>query len=201
MKNPEEEWRQLTALYAEMGETELFDLKASFDDLTEVAQGALRDEMKRRALWDLPLPKDDPKGHRPERAETADDAYGDLRLEGVTVGEYDSVNEANLASYVLELAGMRSVVADSDGKFDVRLPFVRVAPEDAEKASELLAQPIPAGVRADHEATRSLPEFEVPVCPHCACDEVLLEEIEPTNHWLCGECDHRWADPMPANES
>ncbi len=63
MKDPAEQWRQLTALYAEMGDTELRELKSSFEDLTELAQGVLRDELKKRALWDPPASVDDEREH------------------------------------------------------------------------------------------------------------------------------------------
>lgn len=196
MKDPAEQWRQLAALYAEMGDTELRELRSSFDDLTELAQGVLRDELKKRALWDLPDSLED---------ESEDDAatphsFEDLRLAGVLVREYDTAHEASLAVYVLDLAGIQAVMGESNGRFDLSLPFVKVAPENAEKAAALLDQPIPAGIRADHDAMRSLPDFEVPACPHCSWPEVLLDEVEPTNQWLCGECGHRWADPLPAKE-
>jgi hypothetical protein len=194
MKNPADEWRHLTALYEEMGDTELLELKTSLEDLTEVAQGVLRDEMKKRELWDLPVPQVD----SPEEEDAKPHSLEDLRLAGAVVGQYGTVNEANLAGYVLELAGIQAVVVNNT--FDLTLPTLRVAPRDAVKATALLAQPISASVRADYEATRNLPDFEVPGCPHCRCEEVLLEEVEPTNQWLCEECGHRWADAMPLTE-
>jgi hypothetical protein len=194
MKNPADEWRHLTALYAEMGDTELLELKASLEDLTEVAQDVLRDEMKKRELWDLPLPQVD----SPDEEDAEPHSLENLRLAGAVVGQYDTVNEANLAGYVLELAGIQAVVVNNT--FDLTLPALRVAPRDAVRATTLLGQPISAGVRADYEATRNLPDFEVPVCPHCHCEEVLLEEVEPCNQWLCEECGHRWADATPLTE-
>jgi len=194
MKNPADEWRHLTALYAEMGDTELLELKASLGDLTEMAQGVLRDEMKKRELWDLPLPQK----ASPNKGAAKPHSLDDLRLAGVVVGEYDTVNEANLAEYVLDLSGIQAVVVNNT--FDLTLPSLRVAPDDAERAKVLLAQPISASVRADYEATRHLADFEIPGCPHCRCEEVLLEEVEPSNQWLCEECGHRWADAVPLIE-
>ena len=194
MKNPADEWQHLTALYADMGDTELLELKASLEDLTEVAQGVLRDEMKKRDLWDLPSLRRD----SPEEGNAEPHSLEDLRLAGTVVGQYDTVNEANLAGFVLDQAGIQAVVVNNT--FDHTLPTVRVAPSDAERAMALLAQPISAGVRSDYEATRNLPDFEVPGCPHCHCEEVLLEEVEPSNQWLCEECGHRWADAMPLTE-
>jgi len=194
MKNPADEWRHLAALYAEMGDPELLELKASLEDLTEVAQGVLRDEMKKRDLWDLPSPQAD----LAEQENAEPHSLEDLRLAGAIVGQYGTVNEANLAAYVLDLAGIQAVVVNNT--FDHALPTLRVAPGDAERATALLAQPISADVREDYEATRNLPDFEVPGCPHCHCEEVLLEEVEPSNQWLCEECGHRWADAMPLTE-
>jgi hypothetical protein len=195
--DPVEQWRRLNTLYAEMGDLELLELRATFGDLTEVAQGVLRNEMKKRKLWDLPPAAEPSLEVRGGDPESDDDFFADLRLGGVIVEEYDTVNEAKLASYVLELAGVRAVVVDGSGQFDLRSPFVRVAPEDAEKAAAILAQPISEGVRADWQATQDLPDFEIPACPHCSCREVLLEAFEPSNQWLCEECGHRWVDPAP----
>jgi hypothetical protein len=106
------------------------------------------------------------------------------------------LNEAKLASYVLELAGIEAAVVDGFGSFDLRLPLVRVSPEDAERADVILAQPISPQTRADYEATLNLPDFEVPLCPHCNADGVLLEAFEPNNQWVCDHCGHRWEDAV-----
>jgi hypothetical protein len=198
--DPVEEWRRLNVLYSEMGDGELLELRTAFADLTEVAQGVLRNEMKRRKLWDLPPAAEHSVEVSGKDPVTNDDFFQDLRLGGVIVGEYDTVNEAKLAGYVLDLAGVRAVMVDGNGQFDLRLPFVRVAPEDAEKADAILAQPISEEVRADWQATQELPDFEVPPCPHCSCQEVLLEAFEPNNQWLCEECGHRWDDPAPESQ-
>jgi hypothetical protein len=192
-----EKWRRLNALYLEMGDTELLELKSAFSDLTEIAQSTLRDELKKRNLWDLPLPATPSSDSSRDDPENDYDRLGDLRLGGVTVGEYNTVNEAKLADYVLHLAGVRGTVVEGHGSFDIRLPFVRVAPEDAEKATAILAEPISETIRHEYEALRNLPDFEAPVCPHCSCNEVLLEAFEPNNQWLCEECGHRWVEPTP----
>lgn len=197
MRDPAEEWRQLHGLYTEMGDTELLELKRDSGDLTEMAPSELRDELKRRQLWNIPLPQTQPANAGHADSKTAYDSFGDLMLGGVAVGEYDTVKEAKLAAYVLDLKGVGAVVGNANGQFDLRFPFVRVAPEDAERAAGILAQSISAQVRADFEAIQNLPDFEVPACPRCSCTEVLLEEIEPTNKWLCEECNHRWQETAP----
>jgi len=48
--DPGREWLRLTRLYAEKTDDELLELAADFRNLTEIAQGVLRDELKKRAL-------------------------------------------------------------------------------------------------------------------------------------------------------
>jgi hypothetical protein len=192
--DPVEEWNRLSALYAEMGDLELLELNNAFSDLTDGAQRVLRAELEKRKLWDVALPA---KGVLEEPVRNSKHiSSGDLRFGGVTVREYETSNEAKLACYVLELAGIPAVVVEGSASFDLRLPLVRVAPEDAERADMILAQPIPAETRADHEASLNLPDFEVPLCPHCHTDEVLLEATEPNNRWVCDHCGHHWEDAI-----
>jgi ribosomal protein S27AE len=195
--DPVEEWQRLNGLYAEMGDIELLELRAAEGDLTELAQGVLRDELKRRRLWDTPTPDELAVEAKDSDRDESGGLLEDLSLGGVTVREFDTVGEANLAGYVLDLAGIHAVTVDQSGKFDLRLPSVRVAPEDAQKAATILAQPISADVRGDYEAMQSLPDFEAPVCPRCSSGEGMLEAFEPMNQWLCGACGHRWQDPPP----
>jgi hypothetical protein len=188
--DPVEEWQRLRSLYAEMGEIELLDLKESFDDLTETAQGLLRDELKKRQLWDLPTP---PNVSPEERKAHS---FEDLHLAGTIVRAYDTVKEAKLAAFVLELAQIEAAVVDGQASFDLRPPAVRVAPEDLERADALLAQPVSAEIRADFEATLHAPDSEVPACPRCTSNGVLLEGVEPVNQWLCEDCGHSWKDAL-----
>jgi hypothetical protein len=189
--DPVEEWQRLRALYAEMGEIELLELKEAFDDLTETAQGLLRDELRKRLLWDLPIPpKAAPKGRKTR-------SFEDLSLAGTIVRAYDTVKEAKLAAFVLELAQIEAAVVDGQASFDLRPPSVRVAPEDVEQADALLAQPISAEIRADFDATLHAADFEVPVCPRCTSNGVLLEGVEPGNQWRCEDCGHSWKDAVP----
>jgi hypothetical protein len=188
--DPVEEWQRLRSLYAEMSEMELLELKEAFDDLTETAQGLLRDELRKRQLWDLPIPPEAaPKGRETR-------SFKDLYLAGTIVREYDTVKEAKLAAFVLELAQIEAAVVDGQASFDLRPPSVRVAPDDVERADALLAQPISAEIRADFEAMLDEPAFEVPPCPRCASQGVLLEGVEPTNQWRCEECGHSWCDAV-----
>lgn len=189
--DPVEEWQRLRSFYAKMGEIELLELKEAFGDLTETAQGLLRDELKKRQLWDLPIP---PKAAAKGReARPPEDVY----LTGTIVREYDTVNEAKLAAFILALAQIEAGVVDGQAGFDLQPPSVRVAPEDLEEADALLAQPISAETRADFEAMLQEPDFEGPVCPRCTSNGVLLEGVEPVNQWRCEDCGHSWKDGVP----
>jgi hypothetical protein len=179
--------KRLSALYGEMGEIELLELKASFDDLTDIAQQVLREELEKRQLWDLPAEPAAPSAERKKRS------MDELAVTGVVAGEYDTVKEAKLAAFVLELAGIEAAFVDGQG-FDMRMPSVRVAPEDAERAEALLAEPVSDETRAEFEVRLHAPDFELPVCPHCASEAVLLEAVEPHNLWFCEECGGSWED-------
>ena len=188
--DPMEEWQRLRSLYAGMGEIELLELKEAFDDLTETAQGLLRDELKKRCLWELAIPRSAPR--REQKKHSLEDLY----LAGTIVREYDTVKEAKLAAFILELAKIEAAVADEQANFDLRPPSVRVAPEDVERADALLAEPVSAQTHADFEATLRAPDFEVPVCPRCASNGVLLEGVEPNNQWRCEDCGRSWEDAV-----
>lgn len=55
-ENPAGDWRALTERYRSMIDEELSELAADFDDLTPMAQQALRDEMRLRKLGDPQSP-------------------------------------------------------------------------------------------------------------------------------------------------
>jgi hypothetical protein len=124
MRDPAEEWRQLHALYAEMGDTELLELRRDFGDLTDMAQGELRDELKRRQLWDMPLPQTEPADASHADSQTAYDSFGDLLLGGVTVGEYDTVTRRRNSRCMPWISGASEQswgMAVENSTFDFRL--------------------------------------------------------------------------------
>ena len=49
-QDPMEEWRNLTALYSEMGDVEIRELADQINDLTDTAKQILRDELKKRGI-------------------------------------------------------------------------------------------------------------------------------------------------------
>ena len=73
----DQQWRQLTAHYAQMWDDELLNLAAAYNDLTDMARQILRDEMRKRNLGDpvaprtLPPPPATPVFPPPPTAEIA----------------------------------------------------------------------------------------------------------------------------------
>lgn len=195
------EWERLNTVYREMGDGELLELRAQFDDLTDVAQRVLRDELQKRNLWD--------DGHKDDRGNLHDMPSGaeagepwsndDLLVGGETVCECETSVEAELYRYVLESAKIRSVVLHPGQKFYARLPLVKVAPDDLERAKAALAQPIPEDMVKDFEAFAAAGDFEVPACRKCGSTEVVLESVDPANEWLCDSCGARWHDAPSAD--
>src|ERR1039458_6808461 len=80
--NPIEEWQRLTAHYREMSDVALCELAADMADLTEVAQGVLRDEMRSRHLdapraeAAAPLSRDAPEDWTTQEVQTDSDSAG-----------------------------------------------------------------------------------------------------------------------------
>jgi hypothetical protein len=64
-ESPDQEWRRLTAHYAQMWDDELLNLAAGYNDLTDMAKQVLRDEMRKRNLADPAAPPQPPKPGRP----------------------------------------------------------------------------------------------------------------------------------------
>jgi ribosomal protein S27AE len=192
------QYQELVTLYESYGDEELMGLARGMDDLTEMAQEALRGEIARRGL----------KLSAPERAEArvlSEDDLADLRgfaalAPAECVFEYEDERGASAASLALREAGIECVVLQDDGsRIDTRGPRVVVAPEDAEEAAVLLSQALTEGFRT--EADEVVPEeFEVPACPKCGSHETLLEAVEPANRWLCDGCGHEWLEEDVAPE-
>src|ERR1700744_4684094 len=81
--DPTEEYQRLTTLYSEMGDLELQELQDSFADLTDIAQDALKEELKKRQLWSV-LSPDEPSIEVPSRERKRFSAEH-LHSAGVTV--------------------------------------------------------------------------------------------------------------------
>jgi len=195
-----QETLRLNSLYAAMGDEELLALMEDIDDLTDIARNALSAQVAARGIGSRSLERaqDAPVLNHGEAARS--DSYEDLVLGGVTVAECETSNEAELLSYVLGEARIRSAVRATEGKFDMTLPRVRVAPEDAERAAAVLANPISDSVRREFEQmSYENASFADERCPHCNSAEILLRPEKPgdLNDWLCSGCGSSWQDPLP----
>jgi len=193
--------QEFTRLYASMSDEQLLELRDDYDDLSEIAQPILRDELRRRKLWQSPpVPAAQPEKPAPDDGAPLPNDMPDLLMDGVIVGNFDN-DDSNLglASYILEQAKIPSAVFNPSQSFSARRVELRVAPEDADRAAALLSQPVPASVRNDYQATLDIGDFVLPACPACGSTEILLESTEPANHWLCDTCGHRWQDALPGS--
>jgi hypothetical protein len=118
--------------------------------------------------------------------------HTDLVLGGTSIAECETSDDANFLCFVLGRHGIRAAVLTPGGKFDLRFPQVKVAPDDEAAARSILAGPIPSSLREEYE--EPVPDFEMPDCPQCQSEAVLLESTEPQNKWLCENCGNRWIE-------
>lgn len=89
---------------------------------------------------------------------------------------------------------MRSCVVIPERRLDLRLPQVKVAPDDEALARQILAQPVTAEKRVQYEAEPDCEPFVAPRCPHCASSEVVLESVANGNLWRCEICGRSWSE-------
>ena len=172
----EDTQKELRELYGTYGDEELRQLAFTFNDLTEVAQQALKAEFARRGLA---MPS--PEKPEPQLSHVLIDAGKDNTF------EFNDLEDAYLAQSVLRSAGIESMVPSSElGTIDV--PRLIVAPGDVNAAEQLLSRPTHDG--PDEEAA-----FVEPACPQCGAPDPLLESVDPTNQWRCESCGNVWSDP------
>jgi hypothetical protein len=208
-ESSDQKWRELTAHYAGMYDEELLALAEDYKDLTEMAQQVLRDEMRKRKLGDptapstmraephpaaqfespVPLSPEREDGEQlPDQSEYTWKAFlceCEDRVQGWQIQE--TLRRAGIESWI-EGAGSRDPWALSS-------PRLQVAADQLEQAQQVIAQPIPADIV--EMSTMEVPEFEMPKCPQCRSEEIVLESAEPTNSWLCEDCGAQWTDPAP----
>ena len=196
-----------------MSETELMGLARQYDDLTDAAQAALREEFARRGL-------------EPPLIEEEEDPIADEDDPGMaTVGRYRDMAEAIVARAVLDDAGIECFLRDENTvRTDWLLSNViggmrlQVATKDKDAAEELLSQPMPQQFEFE-----SGEEFVQPVCPKCGSTDIIANDPDrkvmavsmlirlPIPHsrpaeeeWRCMECGCVWVDdeePKDQNEA
>jgi hypothetical protein len=198
-----QETLRLNALYAAMSDDELLELMNDIEHLTDIARDALSAQIAGRGIKSRPPERTQNASALDLRGEAANpDGFEDLVLGGVTIGECETSDEAGLLSFVLGESAIRSAVRATRGKFDLTLPQVRVAPEDAERAIAVLANPIPDSVRRAYaEMNYDNASFADQRCPRCNSEDILLQPENPgyLNDWLCSSCGYNWQDPLPNN--
>jgi hypothetical protein len=195
----EDEQRKLAEFYAGLTDGELEKLDEQSHSLTGVARQALEDELDRRELREL-------IESEPEAARHTD--LGLRKL--VTIRNFRDLPEALLAKGSLESVGIECFLADDNL---VRLDWfisnfiggikLRVKPEDAAEALELLDQPIPPGMYVEGVGL-----YEQPHCPTCGSLDVSFQELNKPvaygtawlgvpiplqkNSWKCHGCGEEW---------
>jgi hypothetical protein len=206
-----EERRRLLEHYREMGEGELLELAANFNDLTPMAQDALREEMRTRELGTpesvmeppadasrgVPEPSDRPaevhweSHHRwsgpgdAGEAESPEEAAPVEYTWKVPLADMETTTEAWQLAQALRRAGIESWI-------DRGVSRVLVAADQLDRARAVAEQPIPQEIIDESKA--EVPEFEIPVCPGCGAPDPTLESVDPVNCWHCESCDKEWSE-------
>ena len=200
------EWRRLSELYRRMADGELLALARKQSELTDVAQGALANEMSFRKLKLEPeVPSAPPSPPR----EVDPVYYDDRRL--VEVLTVWSVADALQVQQLLDTAGVpffmgsekatgvdavTSNFGDGVGVqiMNIGVPWARQALMNYEPANE----PRP---KQEEEETEEI----LIRCPKCHSTEVVFEDLigeeskeekdSPQEfEWTCDACGHRWTD-------
>lgn len=203
MTDSEQERRRLRDLYANMSDGELEKLASEENSLTDEAQDALDDELDRRGIADK-------LEDSHSRAQDTSPQLGYREL--MTVREFRDLPAALLAQGLLQSAGIECFL---DNANIVRMDWLwsnavgglklRVKPEEAQAALEILKQPIPAGFNVEDVGI-----YEQPKCPKCGSLDITFEELNkafaytsvafrlplPIHNkgWKCHSCGHDWMD-------
>jgi ribosomal protein L37AE/L43A len=217
--DPLVEWQRLTELYSRMYDDELLNLAADSVDLTETAQQALRQEMRRRGLGEpqdastarkIPEPMRERRaarlgslGEAPKLVPDTPDTEGENDEPHeytwkTLLCECDDREEALQICEVLRRAGIESWIEGPGGSYspysqlDQRTPRILVAADRFGEAREVAARPIPQEIVK--QSQMQAPEFETPVCPKCGAGDPVLEGVDPFNTWRCEACGNEWTE-------
>lgn len=195
---PDEERIRIAGVYSAMSDEELGEIAGSGDELSVAALEALQAEGARRSLKLTIAP---PPG---------EDVFE--FNETVTLRQFRDLPEALLAKGGLESAGIQAYLVDDNM---IRMDWfisnllggikLKVHPEDAEAATEILNQPIPETLDVD-----GVESFEQPKCPHCQSLDVNDAELnKPVAYltayagvalpvqkrgWTCHACGNEWQE-------
>jgi predicted nucleic-acid-binding Zn-ribbon protein len=199
MSTPDPERLRLAEIYSAMSDEELERIADSGDELSAAAADAFQTEVSRRGL----------------AIEAAPPPQGEDRFElnaTVTLRQFRDLPEALLAKGCLESAGIQTYLVDDNM---IRMDWfisnllggikLKVNPEDATAANEILNQPIPEMLDVE-----GVGNFEQPKCPKCLSLDVNDEELDKPitflsayagvpvpvykKGWTCHACGYQWAD-------
>jgi hypothetical protein len=200
MNDQASEFLQLSKRYSSMYDEELLQLAGDFDNLTDVAQRALNEELKLRKLT-IPQPGAHPVDE-PSDPHAQVSTEWDMAPDGdILLGKFSSAEEAQISYWALELEGIHSRVVTPAASPNLA-PRLKVSPEDATRAQQVLAQPISAEVMEQYESAKETGDFQSPDCPRCGTPDPLLESADPVNEWFCESCGHQWKDePAESQEN
>ncbi len=176
---PVQERARMAGVYSAMSDEELSEIAKSGDELSTIAHEAFLAEIAKRGLEIEIFP---PPG---------EDVFE--FNETVTLRQFRDLPEALLAKGSLESAGIQAYLIDDNM---IRMDWfisnllggikLKVHPEDAEAAQEILNQPIPTMLDVEGAGV-----FEQPKCP--ACQSLDLTYLEKRG-WICSTCGNEWAD-------
>ncbi len=195
---PENERLRIVGVYSAMSDEELGQIAESGDELSTAAQEALLAEAAKRGLK---IAIAAPRG---------EDVFEFNQT--VTLRQFRDLPEALLAKGSLESAGIHAYLVDDNM---IRMDWfisnllggikLKVRPEDAEAANEILNQPIPEMLDVE-----GVGNFEQPRCPRCQSLDVSNEELnKPVAYltayagvpvpvykkgWTCQACGNAWED-------
>ena len=198
MPTPEEERVRIAGVYSAMSDEELGQIAESGDELSAAAQEAFRAEVARRGLKMEIAP---PRG---------EDVFE--FNETVTLRQFRDLPEALLAKGSLESAGIQAYLVDDNM---IRMDWfisnllggikLKVRPEDAEAAGEILNQPIPEMLNVE-----GVGNFEQPKCSRCQSLDVTYAELNKEfsyltayagvpipvykKGWTCHACGNEWEE-------
>jgi hypothetical protein len=215
-----DERQRLAQLYSEKWDDELRVLAEDYADLTETAQQALRDEMKKRGLGDpstpppvvVPALPANPTRDTPDLDDFDADSEGaEEPSEDEPEHEYtwktplcdcETQEQAWQLREVLRRNGIESWIEGGNRyTWDLGRARILVAADQLEQARTLAAQPIPQDVVDEWNAQQNDPDvFEAPHCPSCGAEDPVLASVEPVNTWQCEVCGREWSDEAGGKE-
>jgi hypothetical protein len=193
--NPAADWQALSEHYRSMYDEELLNLAADFDNLTDTAKEALRNELSNRGL---PAPGTKPPIARKLAPAEPEDILGAVDSEGgvsltrrfdepeqedlpkeftwkTVLCECESREKAWQLSEMLRRAGIESWINKPGFPVDLTTPVIMVAADRLEDAIEVARQPIAQDIV--EESAIEIPEYEAPRCPACHTEDPVLEPV------------------------